>query len=167
MSVQFIQKGGIRNAITTLPSIAQKFTQLVAGNSSRHFEKAFYPVATTRKSAVSHVVPHVPRTTTENLIFNMLVDYPMVKCFEYNVVVVENPSLLEVAIVNQQVGIPGIVRNGVVVPQSNHPLPEGTHVEIRVEPGDVPAGLMSEIEAWDKASDESWKWIESLEANEA
>jgi hypothetical protein len=45
-------------------------------------------------------------------------------------------------------------------------LPEGTHVEIRVEPGDVPAALMSEIEAWDNASDESWKWIDLLEASE-
>ena len=67
---------------------------------------------------------------------------------------------------SQQVGIPGIVRNGVVVPQSNQPLTEGMHVEIRMEPGEVPAGLKTEIEAWDKASDESWKWIESLEAEE-
>ena len=58
------------------------------------------------------------------------------------------------------VKLPGIVRDGVVVPQSNERLPEGTHVEIRLEPGDVPAGLKSEIEAWDKASDESWKWIQ-------
>ena len=67
---------------------------------------------------------------------------------------------------NQQVGIPGIVRNGVIVPQTNQSLPEGTHVEIRMEPGDVPAVLKAEIEAWDKASDESWEWIESLETNE-
>jgi hypothetical protein len=73
---------------------------------------------------------------------------------------------LEVVKVSHQVGIPGIVRNGVVVPQSNQPLPEGTHVEIRIEPGDVPEGLKTEIAAWDKASDESWKWIESLEASE-
>jgi hypothetical protein len=58
---------------------------------------------------------------------------------------------------NQQIGIPGIVRNGVVARQSNERLPEGTHVEIRLEPGDVPAGHKSEIEAWDKASHESWK----------
>jgi len=79
---------------------------------------------------------------------------------------VENLSLLEVLKMNQQTSIPGIVRDGVVVPQSNERLPEGTHVEIRLEPGDVPAGLKSEIEAWDRASDESWKWIESLEATE-
>jgi predicted DNA-binding antitoxin AbrB/MazE fold protein len=68
--------------------------------------------------------------------------------------------------VNHQVGIPGIVCNGVVVPQTNQRLPEGSHVEIRMQPGDVPEGLKSEIEDWDKASDDSWKWIESLEANE-
>ena len=37
---------------------------------------------------------------------------------------------------SHQVGIPGIVRNGVVVPQSSQPLPDGSHVEIRMEPGD-------------------------------
>ena len=67
---------------------------------------------------------------------------------------------------SQQIGIPGIVRNGVVVPQSSQPLPEGIHVEIRLEPGEIPAALKSEIEAWDKASDESWKWIEALESDE-
>jgi hypothetical protein len=35
-----------------------------------------------------------------------------------------------------------------------------------MEPGDVPEGLKSEIADWDKASDESWRWIESLEASE-
>ena len=96
----------------------------------------------------------------------LFVDYTTVGRFEYNDSVIDNPFRLEVVKVDQQVGIPGIVRNGVVVPQSNQPLPEGTHVEIRMEPGDVPAVLKAEIDAWDKASDESWKWIESLEANE-
>ena len=67
---------------------------------------------------------------------------------------------------SRQIGIPGIVRNGVVVPQSNHPLPEGSHVEIRLEPGEIPTAPKTEIEAWDKASDESWKWIEALESDE-
>ena len=66
---------------------------------------------------------------------------------------------------SQQIGIPGIVRNGVVVPQSSHPLPEGSHVEIRLEAGEMSSSLRSEIEAWDKASDESWNWIESLESD--
>lgn len=67
---------------------------------------------------------------------------------------------------NQQIGIPGIVRNGVVVPQSNQALPEGSHVEIRLNPGDLPPALKSEIESWDKASDESWNWIEKMESDE-
>ena len=46
------------------------------------------------------------------------------------------PPQLEVVKVSHQVGIPGIVRNGVVVPQSSQPLPDGSHVEIRMEPGD-------------------------------
>ncbi len=67
---------------------------------------------------------------------------------------------------SQQFGIPGIVRNGVVVPQSGVALPEGMHVEIRLEPGELPQAVRSEIEAWDAASDESWKWIDQLESNQ-
>ena len=67
---------------------------------------------------------------------------------------------------SQQFGIPGIVRNGVVVPQSGEPLPEGMHVEIRLEPGELPATLRAEIEAWEVASDESWKWIDDMESQE-
>jgi hypothetical protein len=74
---------------------------------------------------------------------------------------------LEAEDVSQQFGVPGIVREGVVVPQSNQPLPEGMHVEILLEPGELPAALRTEIDAWDKASDESWKWIEALESDEA
>ena len=77
----------------------------------------------------------------------------------------ESSFRLEVKYMNQQIGITGIVRNGVVVPQSKQPLPEGTHVEIRLEPGEIPAALRLEIEAWDNASDESWKWIEALESD--
>ncbi len=111
------------------------------------------------------VLPRRPMSPLHDL-QQLFVDYTTVGRFAYNDSVIDNPFRLEVVKVDQQVGIPGIVRNGVVVPQSNQPLPEGTHVEIRMEPGDIPAGLMSEIEAWDKASDESWKWIESIEANE-
>jgi len=53
-----------------------------------------------------------------------------------------------------QIGIPGIVRNGVVVPQSGQPLPEGSHVEIRIEPGQMPATLTTEIEA------RAYEWIQ-------
>ena len=63
-----------------------------------------------------------------------------------------------------EIGIPGIVRDGVVVPQSDHRIPEGTHVEIRLDPGKIPSALRAEIEAWDKASDEAWAWIEAMES---
>ncbi len=65
---------------------------------------------------------------------------------------------------SSELGIPGIVRNGVVVPQTNHLIPEGTHVEIRLDPGEIPVALKAEIEAWDKASDETWAWIEATES---
>ncbi len=65
---------------------------------------------------------------------------------------------------SQHTGIPGIVRNGVVVPQTNQPLPEGAHVEIRLEPVDMSQSLLSEIQSWDAASDESWNLIDELEA---
>ena len=60
--------------------------------------------------------------------------------------------------------IPGIVQNGVVVPQSDTALREGTHVEILVEPSGVPPELLSEIAAWDKASDEAWAMIGQWES---
>ena len=62
---------------------------------------------------------------------------------------------------NQQTGIPGIVRDGVVVPQTNQSLP--AHVEIRLEPADMPDSLLSEIKSWDVASDESWSFIDAME----
>jgi hypothetical protein len=39
--------------------------------------------------------------------------------------------------------IPGIVKNGMVVPQTDTPLPEGVHVAIHIGPADVPAELKS------------------------
>lgn len=62
--------------------------------------------------------------------------------------------------------IPGIVKNGVVVPQSREPLAEGTHVEIVVEPAGISEELRAEMQAWDSASDEAWAMIEKWEAEE-
>jgi len=53
--------------------------------------------------------------------------------------------------------------DGVVVPQSNAALREGTHVEIVIESSGVPPELLSEIAMWDKASDESWAMIDQWE----
>jgi hypothetical protein len=45
----------------------------------------------------------------------------------------------------ERVVIPGIVKNGIVVPQNDTPLPEGAHVDIILGPGEVPASLQAEL----------------------
>ena len=67
---------------------------------------------------------------------------------------------------DSKASIPGIVKNGVVVPQSREPLAEGTHVEIIVEPAVVSEELRAEMQAWDSASDEAWAMIEKWEEEE-
>jgi len=60
--------------------------------------------------------------------------------------------------------IPGTVKNGVVVPQNDTPLPDGAHVDIVISPADVTPELKSELDQWDKASDEAWAMIDQWEA---
>lgn len=67
---------------------------------------------------------------------------------------------------DSRASIPGIVKNGVVVPQAKQQLAEGTHVEIIVEPEAMSAELKQELQAWDQASDEAWAMIEKWEAEE-
>jgi predicted DNA-binding antitoxin AbrB/MazE fold protein len=67
---------------------------------------------------------------------------------------------------SQQTGIPGIVRNGVVVPQTSQSLPEGARVEIMLKSADMPQSLLNEIKSWDVTSDESWKMIDAMEADQ-
>jgi hypothetical protein len=59
--------------------------------------------------------------------------------------------------------IPGVVKNGLVVPQNDTPLPEGAHVDIVLGPADVTPALQAEFEQWDKASDEAWAMIDKWE----
>ena len=66
----------------------------------------------------------------------------------------------------ERVVIPGIVKNGVVVPQNDTPLPDGVHVDILIDPADVPPALQSELDQWDKASDEAWAMIDQWEVEE-
>lgn len=66
----------------------------------------------------------------------------------------------------ERVVIPGIVKNGLVVPQNDTPLPDGAHVDILIGPADVTPELKSELDRWDKASDEAWAMIEQWEAEE-
>jgi len=64
----------------------------------------------------------------------------------------------------ERIVIPGMVKNGLVVPQTDTPLPEGVHVDIHMGPADVPPELQFELDQWDKASDEAWAMIEQWEA---
>ena len=66
----------------------------------------------------------------------------------------------------ERVVIPGIVKNGMVVPQNDTPLPDGAHVDILIGPAEVTPELKSELDQWDKASDEAWAMIEQWEAEE-
>jgi hypothetical protein len=58
--------------------------------------------------------------------------------------------------------IPGIVKNGVVVP--NTPLPEGAHVEISLSGGpvQVPPELQEELAAWQQASANALALVERM-----
>ena len=66
----------------------------------------------------------------------------------------------------ERVVIPGIVKNGVVVPQNDIPLPDGARVDILISPTDVTPELEAELDQWDKASDEAWAMIDRWEAEE-
>jgi hypothetical protein len=62
--------------------------------------------------------------------------------------------------------IPGIVKNGVVVPQNDTPLPDGAHVDIVIGAADVPPVLQAEWVQWETASDEAWAMIDRWETEE-
>jgi hypothetical protein len=59
-----------------------------------------------------------------------------------------------------RVVIPGIVKNGLVVPQNDTPLPEGAHVDILIEPAEMTPELQAEFAPWEQASDEAWTMID-------
>jgi hypothetical protein len=62
--------------------------------------------------------------------------------------------------------IPGIVKNGVVVPQSGSELPDGAHVNIVLQPAEMPQELKEELEAWQRAGDQAWQMIDKWEAED-
>ena len=66
----------------------------------------------------------------------------------------------------ERIIIPGIVKNGLVVPQSKAPLPEGAQVEIMLPTPEVPAELQGEFEAWEQLSDEAWSHIDKWEQDD-
>ena len=64
----------------------------------------------------------------------------------------------------QRLVIPGIVKNGLVVPQTDTPLPEGAHVDILIGAAEVTPALQAEFDQWEQASDDAWAMIDQWEA---
>jgi hypothetical protein len=62
--------------------------------------------------------------------------------------------------------INGIVKDGVVIPAGGAKLPEGAKVEIIFDRAVIPAELLAEFEAWERASDEAWAMIDDWEKEE-
>jgi hypothetical protein len=65
-----------------------------------------------------------------------------------------------------RVVVPGIVKNGLVVPQNDTPLPEGAHVDILIGPAAMTPELQAELGPWEQASDEAWTMIDQWEAED-
>jgi hypothetical protein len=62
--------------------------------------------------------------------------------------------------------IPGVIKNGLVVPQGDATLPEGAHVEIVIPALEVTPELRAEFDAWERAGDEAWAQIDQWEREE-
>ena len=62
--------------------------------------------------------------------------------------------------------ISGTVKDGVIVPQNDISLPNGICVDILIRPADMTPELKSELDQWDKASDEAWARIDQWEREE-
>jgi len=65
-----------------------------------------------------------------------------------------------------RVVVPGVVKDGLIVPQNDTPLPDGAHVEIVLGTTEIPAELQAELRAWDRAGDEAWSMIDAWENEE-
>jgi hypothetical protein len=66
----------------------------------------------------------------------------------------------------KRVVIPGIVKNGLVGPENDTPLPDCAHVEIIIGPADVTPALRAEFDQWEQASDEAWVMIDRWETED-
>ena len=60
----------------------------------------------------------------------------------------------------ERVIVSGIVRNGVVVPESDVTLPEGVRVDILMP--EISPALQAEFDAWEAASDEDFMAFENM-----
>ncbi len=60
----------------------------------------------------------------------------------------------------------GVVKGGVIVPDTGTTLADGTAVEFRLVPVPFPPELQAEIDAWDELSTEAWAGIDWGDQNE-
>ena len=63
--------------------------------------------------------------------------------------------------------IPGIVKDGVIVPKSEGRLPEGTEVDIVVRDSAMTPELREQLAAWQAAGNEAWSMIEKWEKEDS
>jgi hypothetical protein len=67
---------------------------------------------------------------------------------------------------NEPTVIPGVVQNGVVVPEGNAKLPEGARVEIVLPRVQFTPEEQAEFDAWDRLGNEAWGMIDEWEKEE-
>ena len=60
----------------------------------------------------------------------------------------------------------GVVKGGVIVPDTDTELPDGTAVEFRVVPAEFTPEERAEYEAWEQSSAEAFQMILDMEAEE-
>jgi hypothetical protein len=63
----------------------------------------------------------------------------------------------------ERVVIPGVIKNGLVVPQGEVALPEGVQVEILIPALELTPEWRAEFDAWERAGDEAWAQIDQWE----
>ena len=66
----------------------------------------------------------------------------------------------------EQIMFRGTIKQGVIVPDTEMELPDGTPVQIMVIPLTVPSELQAEFDAWECLGDEAWELINQWEAEE-
>ena len=59
--------------------------------------------------------------------------------------------------------VAGVVKEGVVVPETGAKLPEGARVEIVFFPPEASPELQAEFDAWDRAGEDAWAMIDRWE----
>ena len=63
--------------------------------------------------------------------------------------------------------IPGIVKDGVIVPKAESQLPEGTEVDIVIRESAMTPQLKEELASWQAAGDEAWAMIDQWEKEDS